>query len=73
MEKKGEIMDVICGVIAKLFQKDPEYVKAHPELRLKEDLHADSKQYFPMISAIEDEFDLMIDYHYFQYEEQIGE
>ncbi len=55
------------AVIAKIFRKDESYIAANHQLRLKEDLQANSKHYFPIISCLEENYDLMIDYHQFQY------
>jgi len=54
-------------IIAQIFRKDPAFIAAHHELRLKEDLNANSKQYFPIIAVFEDKYEIYMDYHMFQY------
>lgn len=63
-EKLSQEMD---AVFAKVFRKEPSFIEEHHELRLKEDLTANSKHYFPIISFFEEKYDLLIDYHLFQY------
>lgn len=67
MNIKEQITEVMDDVIARVFRKDKAEIAAHHELRLKEDLNANSKHYFPILSALSDEFDLEIDYHQFQF------
>jgi len=54
-------------IIAQIFHKDPDFIAAHHELKLKEDLNTNSKQYFPIIAVFEDKFEIFMDYHLFQY------
>ena len=63
-EKIAQTMDQI---IARIFRKDPADIAAHHELRMKEDLNANSKHYFPIIAAFEEEYGILVDYHMFQY------
>lgn len=67
MDIQEQIADVMDEVIARVFRKDKSEIAAHHELRLKEDLNANSKHYFPILSALSDKFDLEIDYHEFQF------
>ena len=67
MDIQAQITEVMEDIIARVFRKDKEEVKAHHEWRLKEDLGANSKHYFPILSALSDEFDVEIDYHQFQF------
>lgn len=67
MNVREQICEVMDDVIARVFHKDKVDVAAHHELRFKEDLNANSKQYFPILSALSDKFDLEIDYHQFQF------
>ncbi len=67
MEIKEQISEVIEDVVAKVFRREKAEIAAHHELRLKEDLNANSKHYFPILAALSDRFDLEIDYHQFQF------
>lgn len=67
MEIKTQITEVIEDAVARVFRKDKAEIAAHHELRLKEDLNANSKHYFPILSALSDKFDIEIDYHEFQF------
>lgn len=67
MNVREQITEVMEEVIARVFRKDKAEIAAHHELRLKEDLNVNSKQYFPILAALGDKFDLEIDYHQFQF------
>ena len=67
MDIREQIASCIEDSVAKVFRKDKAEVAAHHELRFKEDLNANSKHYFPILSALSDEFDVEIDYHQFQF------
>lgn len=67
MDIREKIADTMDEAIAKVFRKDKAEIAAHHELRFKEDLNVNSKQYFPILAALGDEFDLEIDYHQFQF------
>ncbi|MDO4198426.1 MAG: hypothetical protein Q4D13_05510 [Erysipelotrichaceae bacterium] len=67
MDVRSEIAELMDEVIARVFRKEKEEIASHHELRFKEDLNVNSKHYFPILSALSDEFDLDIDYHEFQF------
>ncbi len=67
MDIRSQIADVIEESVAKVFRKDKAEIAANHNLRLKEDLNANSKHYFPILAALSDAFDLEIDYHQFQF------
>lgn len=67
MDIREQVSEVIEETVAKVFRRDPAEIKAHHELRFKEDLNANSKHYFPILSALSDQFDIEIDYHAFQF------
>ena len=67
MDIKEQIAQKMDQIVARVFCKDPSEIAANHELRMKEDLDATSKHYFPIIAAFENEFDIMVDYHIFQY------
>lgn len=67
MGTEEQITQIVEQCVARVFQLDPAEVASHHELRFKEDLHATSQQYFPIIAAFEDKLDLYIDYHDFQF------
>jgi len=68
MVKREQVQDFIIVSMADLFMKEESYLRAHPELRLREDLLARSMQYFPLINLLETEYDLTIDSPDFQNE-----
>ena len=68
MDIQEQITKGMEAVIARVFRKDVNEIASNHELRIKEDLGANSKHYFPIISYLEEEYDLMIDYHVFQFE-----
>lgn len=67
MDIREQITACMEETIAKVFRRDREEIAAHHELRFKEDFNANSKHYFPILSALSDEFDVEIDYHQFQF------
>ena len=67
MEIRDQIAEVIEDTIARVFRRDKAEIAANHDLRLKEDLNANSKHYFPILAALSDKFDLEIDYHQFQF------
>jgi len=67
VDTKAQIAQAMDWILAKIFLKDEAYIADNHQLRLKEDLMANSKQYFPIISYFEDKFDIFMDYHVFQY------
>ena len=67
MSDEEKIAKGVEECVAKVFRKDVEEVAQHHELRFKEDLNANSKHYFPIIAYFEEEFDIYMDYHAFQY------
>ena len=67
LDIKERIARKMDQIIAQIFRKEISEIAANHELRMKEDLNANSKHYFPIIAAFEDEFGIMVDYHVFQY------
>lgn len=67
MSDEEKIAKGVEECVAKVFHKDAEEVAQHHELRFKEDLNANSKHYFPIIAYFEEEFEIYMDYHAFQY------
>ena len=68
MDIEQQVSEVMEKSIATIFRKDATEVAANHGIRMREDLGASSKHYFPLIADIEDAFGIMIDYHMFQYE-----
>jgi len=66
--KREDVTEFVLTQIADIFDLDKDYITADPNLRFRQDLHARSMQYFPLISMIEDEYDLYIDTPHFQLE-----
>lgn len=67
MDIRDQIAEVIVETVAKVFRRDKAEIAANHNIRLKEDLNANSKHYFPILAALSDKFDLEIDYHEFQF------
>lgn len=67
MDIRDQVADVIEDAVAKVFRRDKAEIAANHGLRLKEDLNANSKHYFPILAALSDKFNLEIDYHEFQF------
>jgi len=68
MNMQARISEAVYKNVADIFLLSRDYVAAHPELRFREDLHAKSLQYFPLIGALETDLDIELDYHRFQNE-----
>lgn len=68
METKESIQKTVYQAIADAFMMDVDQVANQPEKRLREDLGASSMQYLPLISTLEDTYNIEIDLHGFQNE-----
>jgi len=68
MSIREKITEMLINDIADVFMLDKDYVESHPELNFREDLVANSMQYFPIITALEEELKIDIDFHEFQNE-----
>ena len=68
MDIREKITEVLEKDVADIFMLELDYVASHHDMRFREDLAASSVQYFPIISTLEEEFDLEIDFHEFQNE-----
>lgn len=66
MEEK--VKEAAYQAIADAFMIDVSEVERNPDRRLREDMGASSMQYFPLIAALEDKFDIELDFHGFQNE-----
>lgn len=66
MADRKNVQNVVYQAVADAFMMDTAAIAADPSKRLREDMGATSMQYFPIISTLEDEFDLDIDLHDFQ-------
>jgi len=68
MDAKERIANSFFDNMADVFLLDREYLQSNPELKFKEDLAAKSMQFFPLLAAMEEEFDIEIGLRDFQYE-----
>jgi acyl carrier protein len=68
MTIRERVTEVIEREIADAFMLEREYVAANHGLKLREDLVATSFHYFTLVSALEEELDMPVDFHDFQYE-----
>lgn len=62
----SDIQDFVVRAVAKAFDKDVSEISL--ELNLLDDLDAKSVQYFPIMNALEDEYDLDLQYQKFRIE-----
>lgn len=67
METRQKIIEVLNENIADIFMKDEEYIMAHHELNFRTDLKATSLQYYPLITEMEEQLDIELDAHDFQW------
>jgi len=63
---REEIEEIMLAAMEKVFEKPRSAFT--PETNFLEDLKATSVQYFPIIAALEDEFDIEIQYQDFRRE-----
>lgn len=68
MDSKESIRKTVYQAIADAFMMDVDVVANQPDKRLREDLGASSMQYLPLISTLEDAYNIEIDLHHFQNE-----
>ena len=68
MDIREKVTEIIERTVADVFMFEMDYVAANHELKFREDLATSSVQYFPIVAALEEEFQLEIDFHEFQYE-----
>ena len=66
MMNRSNIEALVYENIADVFMMTPEEVRVNPETRFREDLAAVSLQYFPLISNLEEELDIALDFKEFQ-------
>jgi acyl carrier protein len=65
---RAEIEEIMLTAMEKVFEKPRS--EFTPETSFLEDLKATSMQFFPIIAALEDEFDIEIQYQDFRREGQ---
>ena len=68
MDTREKITELLINDIADVFMLDKDYVATNHELNLREDLVANSMQYFPIITDLEEALEIDIDFHEFQNE-----
>jgi len=66
MNIREKISNIVIEKVADIFALDEKYVAEHPELNFRKDLGAKSLQYFPLVTALETELDIELEYHEFQ-------
>lgn len=66
MEIKETIKSTMLTAITKAFSVEKEYLESNLNLSFFEDMNATSIQLFPIISALEDELDIEIQYQDFR-------
>ena len=70
MELRKKVEEILYKSVADVFMKDESYIVAHTDLNFRLDLNASSTQYYPLISDLEEQLDIDIDAHDFQYNAQ---
>ena len=74
MDTRLTIAEIVNASVADIFMKDLEYIASHHELNFRTDLNATSLQYFPLITELEEQLDIELDAHDFQWKAHtIGE
>lgn len=66
MEIKERVKSTMLTAIRKAFSVEKEYLESNLNLNFFEDMKASSIQLFPIISALEDELDIEIQYQDFR-------
>ncbi len=66
MDIKETIKSTMLTAITKVFSVEKDYLENNLDLRFVEDMNATSIQLFPIISALEDELDIEIQYQDFR-------
>ena len=67
MATAEEIKQGVYAAVADAFMLSAEQVAANPAVRLREDLGASSMNYYPLISDLEEAFDVEFELHDFQF------
>jgi hypothetical protein len=67
MDIRQKIVDVLNETIADIFMKDKDFIAVHHELNFRMDLNATSMQYYPLITEMEEQLDIELDAHDFQW------
>ena len=68
MDIREKVTSILESAVADVFMFEMDYVAANHELKFREDLATSSVQYFPIVTALEEELNIDIDFHEFQYE-----
>jgi len=68
MDIREKVAEIFITNMADYFLLDKAYIEANPDIRFKEDLAANSMKYFPLVTALEEDLNIEIDFHNFQYE-----
>ena len=63
---REKIAEIVDQIVADVFNLDPAYVAAHPELNYRTDFGATSLHYFPLLSDLEEQLNVEVENHYFQ-------
>lgn len=67
MFTREQIAEVVAESMADIFMMDKQDILNRPELDFRVDLNANSIQYFPLISDIEERLDIELEGHEFQW------
>ena len=62
MATKKQVAETFVSVLAQIIEKPEAEVAANPGASFKEDYGMTSLQYFPLISEMEEKFDIEMDY-----------
>jgi len=65
MNLREQIFDVFVDVISNVLKKPKEEILSNLDAKFKDDFKMTSLQYFPLISQMEEKFDIEMDYSAF--------
>ena len=70
MNIREKVTGLMEREVADVFMLDREYIAANHGLKFRQDLVATSIHYFPIVTALEEDLKIDIDFHEFQYESE---
>lgn len=62
MDLHEQVTDAFATIISNILNKPKEEIQSNLDAKLKEDFNMTSLQYFPLISGLEEKFDIEVDY-----------
>lgn len=65
MSTRDEVKNTVVKILAEVTEKDPQEISENLAASLKDDYKMTSMEYFPLISGLEEELNIEIDYSAF--------